>query len=41
MKHLVVYFLVAAGTATIAAAPAKQAFTGTISDDICAKASDA
>jgi hypothetical protein len=41
MKHLVVCFLVAAGTATIAAAPAKQAFTGTISDDICAKTSHA
>src|ERR1700733_6329902 len=41
MKYLVVCFLVAAGTAALAAAPAKQAFTGTISDDLCSKASHA
>ena len=41
MKHLVLCLLAAAGAAAIAAVPAKQVFTGTISDDLCAKAGHA
>ena len=41
MKPLITCILAAAAAVTIAAASGKQTFTGTISDDICAKAGHA